>query len=110
MLSRYLSGLLVHITALCPHCNNRYQLDPGLRGKRMYCPNRACRQVFTVQDTGGTNSNGDNHTELLTEAGPGPEQPATSSPDEVKDRQPKSAGSVGQVVQAAGAGGVETMP
>jgi tetratricopeptide (TPR) repeat protein len=42
----------MHITAYCPSCHSRYQLDPGLRGQRMRCPNPVCREVFEVQDAG----------------------------------------------------------
>ncbi|HEV3080956.1 MAG TPA: PQQ-binding-like beta-propeller repeat protein [Gemmataceae bacterium] len=76
----------------------------------MRCPNGACRQVFTVQDTDEANSNGGNHTELLTEAVPGPEQPTTSPPDEVKDSQRKPAGSVGEFVTVLEAEVVQEMP
>jgi hypothetical protein len=40
----------VHITAYCPSCRSLYQLDPGLRGQRMRCPNPVCREVFEVQE------------------------------------------------------------
>jgi outer membrane protein assembly factor BamB len=39
----------VHITVTCPSCFSRYQLDPGLRGQRMRCPNPTCREVFEVR-------------------------------------------------------------
>jgi outer membrane protein assembly factor BamB len=39
---------LVHITAVCPSCENSYQVEPTLRGKPMRCPNPQCRTVFTV--------------------------------------------------------------
>jgi hypothetical protein len=40
----------MHITVFCPHCQSRYQLDPGLRGKRICCLNTICRTVFEVRD------------------------------------------------------------
>ena len=40
--------LAVHITAVCPSCENSYQVDPSLRGKQMRCPDPQCRAVFTV--------------------------------------------------------------
>jgi outer membrane protein assembly factor BamB len=40
----------VHISVHCPSCGSQYQVDPGLRGLRMRCPNPACRQVFQVWD------------------------------------------------------------
>src|SRR5207302_245009 len=43
-------GLNVHITAVCPRCRTRYQLNPELRGKRTRCTNPNCREVFEVQD------------------------------------------------------------
>lgn len=39
----------VHITANCPGCNRRYQLNPELVGQQMRCPNPSCRVVFAVQ-------------------------------------------------------------
>lgn len=39
----------MHITAICPHCQSRYQLDPSLLGKRMRCPNTICQAVFEVR-------------------------------------------------------------
>jgi hypothetical protein len=44
-LSRY---ELVLITATCPACQTRYQVQPTLRGKPMRCPNAKCRKVFVV--------------------------------------------------------------
>jgi outer membrane protein assembly factor BamB len=44
----------VHIVVYCPECQSRYQLHADLAGRRMRCPNNACRAVFTVQEaTGG---------------------------------------------------------
>ena len=40
----------MHIKTRCPRCENTYQVDPGLKGKRMRCPNTLCRAVFEVQD------------------------------------------------------------
>ena len=40
----------MHITAYCPGCRTRYQVDPGLNGLKMRCPNPACRTVFVVED------------------------------------------------------------
>src|SRR5258708_6842534 len=39
----------MHITAVCPRCQNRYQVDEGLLGKRMRCPNPLCRTAFEVK-------------------------------------------------------------
>jgi outer membrane protein assembly factor BamB len=38
----------VQIVAYCPECKSRYQLHDELSGRRMRCPNSACRTVFTV--------------------------------------------------------------
>jgi hypothetical protein len=38
----------VHITAVCPSCENSYKVEPSLRGQQMRCPNAQCRTVFTV--------------------------------------------------------------
>jgi hypothetical protein len=38
----------VLITAICPACQTRYQVQPTLRGKPMRCPNGNCRKVFVV--------------------------------------------------------------
>jgi outer membrane protein assembly factor BamB len=38
----------VQIVAYCPECRSRYQLQDELRGRRMRCPNTACRSIFTV--------------------------------------------------------------
>src|SRR6266540_5474574 len=43
-------GPNVHITAVCPRCQNRYHLNPALRGQKIQCPNANCREVFEVQD------------------------------------------------------------
>jgi hypothetical protein len=40
----------MQITADCPHCRGRYHFVQEMRGKRVRCANRSCRQVFTVQD------------------------------------------------------------
>lgn len=39
----------MHITAYCPSCRSRYQLDVALRGQRIRCPNPVCREIFEVQ-------------------------------------------------------------
>lgn len=36
------------ISATCPHCETAYTLNDDLLGKEMRCPNRDCREVFTV--------------------------------------------------------------
>lgn len=40
------------ITAVCPVCETRYQVQAALRGQAMRCPNPKCRIVFTVLDEG----------------------------------------------------------
>ncbi len=42
----------MHIKTTCPRCENTYQVDPALRGKRMRCPNLACRWIFEVHEDG----------------------------------------------------------
>ncbi|HLJ92864.1 MAG TPA: outer membrane protein assembly factor BamD, partial [Gemmataceae bacterium] len=41
----------MHITAYCPSCRSRYQLDAGLRGQRIRCPNPVCREIFDVRES-----------------------------------------------------------
>lgn len=36
------------ITAVCPECDDRYQLEPNMAGKVMTCKNPMCRASFTV--------------------------------------------------------------
>ena len=43
-------GCIVHISAVCPTCGTRYQLEPALRGKSIRCPNQACRAIFEVRE------------------------------------------------------------
>ena len=38
------------LSVTCPRCESKYQLDAGMRGKRMRCPNPICRAVFDVRD------------------------------------------------------------
>ena len=40
----------MHLSVTCPRCESKYQLDAGMRGKRMRCPNPICRAVFDVRD------------------------------------------------------------
>lgn len=40
------------IVAECPHCNDRFNLQPDLVGKVMRCPNQDCREPFVVQEVG----------------------------------------------------------
>jgi hypothetical protein len=40
----------MNIATVCPACHTRWHVDPGLRGKRMRCPNALCREVFVVAD------------------------------------------------------------
>jgi outer membrane protein assembly factor BamB len=39
-----------HVAVLCPRCQSRYQVEPGLVGKRMRCPNALCRHIFEVHE------------------------------------------------------------
>jgi outer membrane protein assembly factor BamB len=56
----------VHIVVYCPDCQSRYHLNSDLAGRRMRCPNPACRTTFTVKgaETGPDNGDG---------AGPAPD-------------------------------------
>src|SRR5438034_9589431 len=38
------------LSVTCPRCESKYQLDAGMRGKKMRCPNPICRAVFEVRD------------------------------------------------------------
>jgi outer membrane protein assembly factor BamB len=40
----------MHLSVTCPQCESKYQLDSGMRGKRMRCPNPICRAIFEVRD------------------------------------------------------------
>src|SRR5437763_10615459 len=40
----------MHLSVTCPRCESKYQLDAGMRGKRMRCPNPICRAIFEVRD------------------------------------------------------------
>ena len=51
----------VHIVVYCPECQSRYQLHADLRGRRMRCPNHACRATFTVQEATGGPPRDPNH-------------------------------------------------
>ncbi len=64
----------MHITVHCPSCGSQYQLDPGLRGQRMRCPNPICRQVFEVR------GDGDGETAAPTRTDPGRETVLQLSP------------------------------
>jgi outer membrane protein assembly factor BamB len=71
----------VHISAICPHCETRYQLEPGLRGKRIRCQNRWCQAIFEVRDE--------------AEAAP----PAPREPEPAPQAPPRQVvGSVGDIV------------
>ncbi len=81
-----LSGVTpVHITAVCPACENSYKVQPSLRGQPMRCPNPDCRTVFTV---------------------PAEEPPAPPKP--VPPPNGRRTGSVGDLVPLVQAEAVET--
>ncbi|MCZ2341178.1 MAG: PQQ-binding-like beta-propeller repeat protein [Bacteroidales bacterium] len=40
------------ISVECPHCETTFQLESGLLGKAMRCPNADCREVFVVRAAG----------------------------------------------------------
>ena len=43
----------MRIAVCCPRCHSRYELDPGLRGQIIRCPNQVCRAAFQVQEDNG---------------------------------------------------------
>lgn len=82
----------MHITAYCPECQSRYQLNADLRGRNMRCPNAACQAIFVVREaTGGPPrgaTNGPRATdargELVPLAGDSPpRRPQNSGPVEL---------------------------
>src|SRR5438874_13809356 len=97
----------MHLTAYCPSCHSRYQLDVSLRGQRIRCPNPVCREVFEVQD-----AEPEPGQPRPTDAGPpktGGEPPTDSldvePSDEQRQRRPEmppagtvASGSVGDLV------------
>jgi outer membrane protein assembly factor BamB len=44
----------MQIKAICPRCESTYHVDPGMKGKRMRCPNAICRAIFEVRDAAET--------------------------------------------------------
>jgi len=48
----------VHIVVYCPECQSKYHLQPNLAGRRMRCPNPACKTTFFVKP--GEDGSGDN--------------------------------------------------
>jgi hypothetical protein len=73
----------MHIKTLCPMCGSTYQVDPGLKGKRMRCPNAICRHIFEVHDV----------AEPVA-----PVVPLPAAPTPVPIPVPPRSGSVGDVV------------
>jgi outer membrane protein assembly factor BamB len=103
----------MHITVYCPSCHSRYQLDPGLRGQRMRCPNPVCREIFEVQDAAPEEA-------PSTEAHTGPAAiPVESGPSDGAGRPDRGAspketirttGSVGDLVPILDAEVVHEVP
>lgn len=47
---------IVHITAYCPECQNRYQFDADMRGRKVRCNNSSCQTIFVIREaTSGAN-------------------------------------------------------
>jgi outer membrane protein assembly factor BamB len=97
------------IIVYCPECQSRYQLHADLRGRRMRCPNAACRTTFVVREaTGGPPADPDNGplsadvrgklVPMPTDNGAGRATEVAPAPEEVLDWQ-----SVPPPVQAPGA-------
>jgi outer membrane protein assembly factor BamB len=89
----------MHIKATCPECESTYQVDPGLQGKRMRCPNPICRAIFEVQDTAAAT--------LPAAPLPAPPPPAPSPPPLPR---PQRLPSVGEVVTVRPAEPMEDRP
>ena len=100
----------MHITALCPSCRNTYQVDPGLQGMRMRCPNASCRQVFVVQDLEQVSSKTGRYTELYPEAAPIEEEPRPPENGDLPQDKPPAAGSVEEFVPVLEAEVVREIP
>ena len=83
----------MHIKVTCPECESTYQVDPGLKGKRMRCPNPICRAIFEVQDPS---------------APPPPVPPPATSPTPLP--RPQRTTSVGEVVIVRPAEPVDDKP
>jgi outer membrane protein assembly factor BamB len=64
-------------------CRSTYQVDPGLKGKRMRCPNAICRHIFEVRDV----------AEPLA-----PIEPPPTAPAPVPAPVPRQSGAVGDLV------------
>jgi hypothetical protein len=77
----------MHIKTTCPRCESTFQVEATLRGKRMRCPNPACRLVFEVREV----------------AEPPPAPTSAAPPTQRK-------GSVGEIVPILEAEQVESAP
>jgi outer membrane protein assembly factor BamB len=42
-----------NVKVLCPKCQSKYELNRGLVGQKIRCPNPACREVFEVREAAG---------------------------------------------------------
>ena len=73
----------MHIAAVCPRCESRYQLDESLRGKRMRCPNPLCKTIFEVRVEGEPPA-----PEAPKAAEPPPQKPAPAITGSVTDMLP----------------------
>jgi hypothetical protein len=75
----------MHIKTRCPRCESTFQVDPGLKGKRMRCPNPICRTVFEVRDD----------AQAVPPPTPPPPPPA---PAPTPSPKPARSGAVGELV------------
>src|SRR5947208_1096333 len=75
----------MHIVVHCPSCGSPYQLDPGLRGKRIRCPNAICRAVFEVRED---NERSERVPEVIPPPAPPPPKPSQPASPSVVDSLP----------------------
>jgi outer membrane protein assembly factor BamB len=100
----------MHITAYCPNCHSRYQLDPGLRGQRMRCPNPVCREVFEVQDAEPENGTRAEPAAIPLESEPSAEARQRQEPGASPQEAVRTTGSVGDLVPILDAEVVHEVP
>jgi hypothetical protein len=85
----------MHIAAVCPRCESRYQVDDSLRGKRMRCPNPLCKTIFEVKAEGDQAA---------------PEAPKAAEPPPPEIPPPTVSGSVSDMLEGLSAELAEPAP
>jgi outer membrane protein assembly factor BamB len=83
----------VPIIVTCQKCQKKYQLNPELLGKRIRCPNPACREIIEVKETEESKDPAD--SEVL----PGDSIDLVPIPEEQKYSSPGKPGYVGPVAE-----------